>query len=97
MEISNIVQTVKANIQYLPDRMDIAFSDDPSFTRAETVLLDLMHRSVGVIFDHGYHHIGELPFELTAKDLGCMTKAKLSGHGEMGREIVLHAPIKLVR
>ena len=90
-------QSVKAGICLNAGLLTIDFEDDPSFIRSETVLIDLMQRSIGIIFQNGYHHIGDLPASVGGLDIEKMTKVRLSGHGEGGKEIFLHAPIKLLR
>lgn len=96
MPIISEFQTVKADICLASGTLNIDFSEDPSYTRSETVIVDLMRRSIGIIFQHGYHHIGDLPLNLSANDMQKTTQARLCGHGEAGREIILHAPVKLV-
>ncbi len=54
-------QKVKAGIAMDSAGLHIEFQDDPSYIRSETVLVDLMQRSIGLIFESGYHHIGDLP------------------------------------
>ena len=76
--------------------LEIEFQDDPSFVRSETVLIDLMRRSIGIIFQNAYHELGLWPADIEGKDMQSMTRARLMGHGEGGREILLHAPIRLV-
>ena len=90
-------QRVKANVCLGAECLEIDFSDDASFTRSETVLIDLMQRSIGVIFQNGYHHIGDLPASVAGIEMENMTNVRLSGQGEGGREIVLHAPLKILR
>ncbi len=96
MPIISNLQSVKADVCLSSGVLSIDFFEDPSYTRSETVIIDLMQRSIGIIFQHGYHHIGDLPVSLSANDIEKTTKARLCGHGEMGREITLHAPVKLV-
>jgi hypothetical protein len=76
--------------------LEIDFAEDACFTRSETVLVDLMQRSIGIIFQNGYHHIGDLPAHLASTAMEGMRNARLIGHGAGGREIVLHAPVKIV-
>ena len=94
MPILTQIQDVKANVTMSSGALHIGFSEDPSYTRSETVIIDLLHRSIGIIFCQGYHHIGDLPIDIPSKELKEMTMATLSGVGEMGRQITLHAPVK---
>ena len=90
-------QIVKAGVQMDATGLSIDFSDDPSFIRSESVLVDLMQRSIGLIFESGYHHIGDLPKNVVGKDIEKMTRALLRGQGHGGRSIELHAPVHIVR
>ncbi len=90
-------QTVNAGVTASGAGLHIEFTEDPSYTRSEAVLIDLMQRSIGIIFQNGYHHIGDLPKHLGGPEIEKMTNVRLTGHGEGGREIELHAPIKLIR
>jgi hypothetical protein len=96
MPIITDFQNVKADVRVASGVLKIDFSEDPSYTRSETVIIDLMQRSIGIIFQHGYHHIGDLPKSVSTTEVEGASIARLCGHGEMGREIVLHAPVKLV-
>ncbi len=95
MSIITENQWIKADICMNAGVLAIDFEEDPSFIRSEAVLIDLMQRSIGIIFQNGYHHIGDLPADVVGIEK--MTKVRLSGHGEGGKEIFLHAPIKLLR
>lgn len=90
-------QFVKADLAVSAGYLAIDFAEDPSFTRSETVLVDLMRRSIGLIFQNGYHHIGDLPSDLGSPVMEGLRNARLTGHGADGREIVLHAPLKILR
>lgn len=90
-------QTVNAGICMNAGELEINFTDDPAYVRSEAVLVDLMHRSIGIIFQNSYHHIGELPGTIVGTDMMAMTDASLTGFGEGGREIRLHAPVKIVK
>lgn len=90
-------QNVKAGVAVRAGILHIDFEDDPSFIRSETVLIDLMQRSIGIIFQNAYHHIGDLPNVVGGADVEQMTNVRLTGHGAGGREIALHAPIKFLR
>lgn len=90
-------QPVKAAICAGAECLEIDFADDACFTRSETVLVDLMQRSIGVIFQNSYHHIGDMPSGINIAEMEMFKNARLSGQGEGGREIVLHAPLKIVR
>ncbi len=97
MTIISQNQSVKAGVVVDSGLIQIKFDDDPSFIRSETVLVDLMHRSIGIIFQSAYHHIGDLPKNMIGADVEKMTKARLMGRGQGGKEILLHAPVKIVR
>lgn len=90
-------QTVKAGVQMDAAGLRIDFAEDPSFIRSETVLVDLMQRSIGLIFESAYHHIGDLPKNVVGKDIEKMTRALLRGQGHGGRSIELRAPVHIVR
>jgi len=96
MSIISQNQSVKAYVALLADRLDIEFAEDPSFIRGETVVIDLMQRSIGIIFQSGYHHIGDLPASIGQADMKQMTNARLMGHGAKGRKIELRAPVKII-
>lgn len=89
-------QCVKANVALATGYLAIDFAEDACFTRSETVLVDLMRRSIGIIFQNGYHHIGDLPSAVAGPAMEGLRNARLSGQGGDGREIVLHAPLKIV-
>lgn len=97
MSIISENQNVKAGIQCDSAGMNIHFEEDPSFIRSETVLVDLIANSVGLIFQNSYHHIGDLPKNVMGKQVEALAQARLLGHGAGGQEIALHAPIKFVR
>lgn len=97
MSIISENQMVKAGVAVRAGLLHIDFEEDPSFIRSETVLIDLMQRSIGIIFQNAYHHIGELPQDMGGSDVEKMTNVRLIGHGAGGREIALHAPIKILR
>jgi hypothetical protein len=97
MPIISQNQSVKAHVALIADHLDIEFADDPSFIRGETVVIDLMQRSIGIIFQSGYHHIGDLPKGIKTEDMKDMTNARLMGHGAKGRIIELRAPVKIIR
>ncbi len=90
-------QPVKADVCLSAGALHIDFSEDPAFALSETVLIDLMQRSIGIIYQNGYHHIGDLPANVEGSAVEGMTNVRLTGHGEGGREICLHAPIKVLR
>lgn len=87
-------QNVKAGVSVDHGALSISFTEDPSFIRSETVIVDLMHRSIGLIFQNGYHHIGDLPRDMGDEKIDI--KARLSGFGAGGKEIHLNAPVKIV-
>ena len=89
-------QNVAANVWLGTGGLEIDFAEDACFARSETVLVDLMQRSIGIIFQNGYHHIGDLPANLAGAEMKRMRNARLIGHGAGGREIVLHAPLKII-
>ncbi len=97
MSIITENQKVKAGVHYESGGLHIRFEEDPSFIRSETVLVDLMENSIGLVFQSSYHHIGDLPKNMIGKDVEALVQARLLGHGAGGREITLHAPIKFVR
>lgn len=97
MSIISQNQMVKADVCWAAGALSIDFHEDSSFIRSETVLVDLMHRSIGIIFQNAYHHIGNLPDEMFSKDIEGMTKVRLRGQGAGNREISLNAPIKILR
>ena len=88
-------QNVKAGVCLDAAGLSIDFAEDPSFIRSESVVVDLMQRSIGLIFENGYHHIGDLPKNVVSQDIEKMTRAKLRGHGQGGRSIELHAPVRI--
>ena len=70
MPIISNLQSVKADVCLSSGVLSIDFFEDPSYTRSETVIIDLMQRSIGIIFQNGYHHIGDLPASLGGLDCG---------------------------
>lgn len=90
-------QNVKAGVALDSGALRIEFIDEPSMVLGETVLIDLMQRSIGIIYQNTYHHIGALPQGVDSKAVEKMTDASLKAHGAGGREINLQAPIKIVR
>lgn len=95
MAIISENQSVKAGVCLDSAGLSIDFQEDPSYVRAETVLVDLMQRSIGLIFESAYHHIGDLPKNMVGHDIEKMTRAKLRGQGQGGRSIELHAPVRI--
>jgi hypothetical protein len=87
-------QTVTAGVRISGGALSIEFTDDPSFVRSESVIVDLMQRNIGLIFQNGYHFIGDLPDGFGDSEIDI--HARLSGHGAGGKEIHLNAPIKIV-
>ncbi len=90
-------QNVKAGVQVHGGALQIDFVDEPAMVLGEAVLIDLMRRSIGIIYQNTYHHIGDLPSNVDGKQVEQMTDASLTGHGAGGRAIHLQAPIKIVR
>lgn len=88
-------QSVNANISYKKGCLDIAFRDDPSYTRSETVVIDLMRRNIGLIFQDAYHHVGSFPDGFTGREADVKPYARLHGDGERGQKIELHAPVTI--
>ena len=87
-------QSVKAGVTIAGNALSIEFTEDPSFVRSESIIVDLMQRSIGLIFQNSYHHIGDLPQGFGDAEIDI--NARLSGHGAGGKEIHLNAPIKIV-
>lgn len=96
MSIITENQQVKAGVAMERDIICIDFADEPSYVLSESVLVDLMHRSIGIIYQSAYHHIGDLPKNMVSKEVETLTRARLRGQGQGGREITLHAPVKIV-
>ena len=94
MSIITENQNVKAGVSVDHGALLIRFTEDPSFVRSESVIVDLMQRSIGLIFQNSYHHIGELPASFGGQEIEI--NARLSGQGAGGRDIHLSAPIKIV-
>ncbi len=90
-------QIVRAGIVFDQGILALDFPEDPAFTLSETVLIDLPQRSIGIIYQNAYHHVGDLPQHLGGVDIERMTNVRLTGHGAGGREITLHAPVKILR
>lgn len=89
-------QKVKAGVRWDAAELSIEFQEDPSYIRSETVLVDLMQRSIGIIFENAYHHIGDIPPNMAGIGIERMTRARLYGNGHGGRAIELHAPVRIV-
>lgn len=89
-------QKVSAGIRLEAAELSIEFQDDPSYIRSETVLVDLMQCSIGIIFENAYHHIGDFPRDMVGLGIEKMTRARLYGNGQGGRSIELHAPVRIV-
>ena len=89
-------QNIKAGVAMDAGLLQIDFADDASFVLSETVLIDLMQRSIGIIYQSTYHHIGDLPIDMEGKVLTGMTKVHLKGLGAGGHQIHLNAPLKIV-
>ena len=90
-------QKVKAGVRLASGDLEIHFSEEPALALGETVLIDLMQRSIGIIYQNTYHHIGTLPQGVDGKTVEKMTDASLKALGAGGRELHLHAPIRIVR
>lgn len=97
MSITANNQDVTAGMIMDHGLIQIDFAEDPSYVRSESVLVDLMQRSIGIIFQSAYHHIGDLPKNFIGREVEALTRARLRGQGEGGREITLHAPVKIIR
>lgn len=89
-------QCVKADVCLDGGLLNIEFADDPSFIRGEAVLVDLVSQTIGIIFQNAYHHIGDLPENLTGQNIEALVRARLCGHGEGGKPLSLHAPVKII-
>lgn len=89
-------QNINAGVVMRSGGLQIDFADDAAFVLSETVLIDLMQRSIGIIYQSTYHHIGDLPSDMECKVLTSMTKAHLTGLGAGGQAIHLNAPLKIV-
>lgn len=90
-------QNVNAGIAVQAGALVIEFSDEPAMVLGETVLIDLMQRSIGIIYQNTYHHIGDLPDGVEGKDVARLTEASLLGYGAEGRALQLHAPVRIVK
>lgn len=83
---------VQADIVLQDDRLNIAFAD-PAFVRCDTVLVDILQRTIGVVLHEGYHKIGSLPDAIPSDVLRNVRMARLSGLVG-GANLRLTAPIK---
>jgi hypothetical protein len=95
--MSIIVQNsgVQANIVLHGQVLDIDFSD-AAFVRCDTVLVDILQRTIGVMLHEGYHKIGSLPDAIRLDDIKNLKSARLSGQlGGSQSKLRLNAPIKL--
>lgn len=90
-------QNVSAGVAVQAGGLFIEFADEPAMVLGESVLIDLMQRSIGIIYQSTYHHIGDLPNDVDGKDFAEMTEASLFGSGADGRTIHLHAPVRIVK
>jgi hypothetical protein len=90
-------QNVNAGVAVHAGALFIEFADEPAMVLGETVLIDLMQRSIGIIYQNTYHHIGELPEGMKGKDVARLTEAHLQGFGAEGRSLQLHAPVRIVK
>lgn len=90
-----IVQDIDviADIALHAQGLDINFQD-PTFVRCDTVLVDILQRTIGVMLHEGYHKIGSLPDTILSDDLKNLKTARLSGLIG-GATLRLNAPIKL--
>lgn len=92
--MSIIVQNsdVQADIAVHGDALSIDFAD-PAFVRCDTVLVDTLQRTIGVVLHEGYHKIGSLPDAIRLDDIRHIKTARLSGLVG-GANLRLTAPIK---
>lgn len=96
MPIISENQYVKSNIAFVANHLELEFPDDPSHALAEEVLVDLPHRSIGVIVANALHYVGDLPPDIKAADIKAVTRARLHAKGAGGRTIELYAPVRIV-
>ncbi len=82
---------VQAKVALNGEGLVIDFSD-PAFVRCDTVLVDILHRTIGVVLHEGYHKIGTLPESILSDDLRNLKTARLSGLVG-GASLSLKAPI----
>lgn len=86
---------VQAQIALKGQDLDIDFSD-AAFVRCDTVLVDILQRTIGVVLHEGYHKIGSLPEAIRPDDIRNLKMARLSGLvGGSDSKLRLSAPIKL--
>ncbi len=87
---------VRAKIAIAKGCLDVEFPEDPSHALAETVVIDLLQRNIGVIVASSFHPIGPWPEGLDPEAVRAMTQARLHAKGEAGRMIELFAPLKVL-
>lgn len=83
---------VQADIALKDGGLAIDFAD-PAFVRCDTVLVDILQRTIGVVLHEGYHKIGSLPDGIRSDDLKHIRTARVSGLVG-GESLSLKAPIK---
>lgn len=71
--------------------------EDPSYVRADLVVVDPADRSVGVILHEAYHAIGLLPRSIDLKHLHGLQEAHLSAPLPGGKEFRLKTVLSLPR
>ena len=93
--MSIIVQQngVQAEIGLSGHDLDINFTD-AAFVRCDTVLVDILQRTIGVVLHEGYHKIGSLADAIRAEDIRQLKMAHLSGQVGGSHTVRLSAPIK---
>lgn len=78
---------VKALVRFSDNRLNICFAD-PAYIRSESVVIDVDTRAMAVVFEQGFHNIGQLPENINIKIL---QEAYLSGESH---DLSLRAPVK---
>lgn len=83
---------VQADVALKDGRLSIDFAD-PAFVRCDTVLVDILQRTIGVVLHEGYHKIGMLPESIPSDDLKQVSIARVSGLVG-GESLSMRAPIR---
>jgi hypothetical protein len=93
--MSIIVQNIDvvADVALHGQGLDISFQD-PTFVRCDTVLVDILQRTIGVMLHEGYHKIGQLPDNILSDDIRKLKMARVSGLVG-GAVLSLNTPIKI--
>jgi hypothetical protein len=87
-------QSVMTSFLFQEGAFTVQF-DDPSYVRADMLVIDTQSRSAGVILHEGYHALGLIPDTVSIDALKALTDVVLLSKLSSGAEFKLTAPLSI--